>query len=113
MEYVKTLVSESIAKRFAPIWGINDEGELNSVFRYSGVSGLYFAMGKHQDAGENAAYVLTYLLQLTSNKPASTQSCLPSVSIQSIRSIQRIDCFFTEIKAQEEGLFGNRYSAQD
>ena len=32
--------------RLNPIWGLNDEGELNSVFRYSGVPGLYFAMGK-------------------------------------------------------------------
>ncbi|KAL5507063.1 hypothetical protein ACEPAH_6519 [Sanghuangporus vaninii] len=44
MEHVKTLVSRNVAERFNPIWGINDEGELNSVFRYSGVPGLYFAM---------------------------------------------------------------------
>ena len=45
-EHVKTILTQSLVDRLNPIWGLNDEGELNSVFRYSGVPGLYFAMGK-------------------------------------------------------------------
>lgn len=46
-ELVRTLVNDSVANRLNEIWGINEEGELNSVFRYSGVPGLYFAMGNY------------------------------------------------------------------
>ncbi|KAH8119454.1 FAD/NAD-binding domain-containing protein [Phellopilus nigrolimitatus] len=65
-ELVRTLVNDDVAERLKPIWALNDEGELNSVFRYCGVPGLYFAMGEYDDF---------------------------------------------EIKAQEEGLHGKRYTA--
>lgn len=44
-EGVRPLLNPDVANRLKPIWSLNKEGELNSVFRYSGVEGLYFAMG--------------------------------------------------------------------
>lgn len=44
-EGVRPLLKPAVADKLKPVWSLNEEGELNSVFRNSGVEGLYFAMG--------------------------------------------------------------------
>ena len=44
-EGVRPLLNSEVADRLEPVWSLNEEGELNSVFRHSGVEGLHFAMG--------------------------------------------------------------------
>ncbi|EJD03237.1 FAD/NAD-binding domain-containing protein [Fomitiporia mediterranea MF3/22] len=44
-ELVRSLVNDDVANRTGTLWGLNEEGELNSMFRYCGVPGLYFTMG--------------------------------------------------------------------
>ncbi|KAI5123912.1 hypothetical protein M0805_005728 [Coniferiporia weirii] len=73
-EHVRTLVSADVAGRLSPVWSLNDEGEINSVFRYSGVPGLYFTMGNFNQ----------------------TRFFSKHVALQ--------------IKAQEEGVYGPRYT---
>ncbi|TDL21218.1 FAD/NAD-binding domain-containing protein [Rickenella mellea] len=42
---VRTLCGDKIADLLLPVWGLNDEGELSSIGRWSGVPGLYFQVG--------------------------------------------------------------------
>ena len=42
---VRDIFGEDGAKRIPKIWGLNEEGELNGVFKETGYSGLYVMMG--------------------------------------------------------------------
>ena len=42
---VEQLAGPEVAKNVNPVWGLNKEGEINTVWRWSGVSRLYFMMG--------------------------------------------------------------------
>ncbi|TDL21408.1 FAD/NAD(P)-binding domain-containing protein [Rickenella mellea] len=44
-EPARRLIGDKLADKLLRVWGLNDEGEINSVWRWSGVSGLYFMMG--------------------------------------------------------------------
>ena len=46
---VRKLCGDDVADQVNPIWGLNDEGETNTVWRYSGVPNLYFMMGTYLD----------------------------------------------------------------
>ncbi|KAF8510816.1 hypothetical protein BU17DRAFT_55151 [Hysterangium stoloniferum] len=39
------LLEEKLVSKIGPIWGLNEEGELNGLFRNCGVPNLYFMMG--------------------------------------------------------------------
>lgn len=43
---VSTVCGEEVFNKLGPVWGIDDEGELNSVWRQSGQEGLWFAIGE-------------------------------------------------------------------
>lgn len=45
LDTVRELAGDAIVEAVQPLWGLNEEGEINSLWRYSGVSGLYFMMG--------------------------------------------------------------------
>lgn len=45
-EVVRKLAGDKVADALGPIWGLNEEGEINNVWRWSGVPRLYFMMGK-------------------------------------------------------------------
>ena len=42
---VKELIGPELAKDLSPVWGLNKEGEVNGVWRWSGVPRLYFMVG--------------------------------------------------------------------
>ena len=44
-ELVKQLAGPEISEKVNRIWGLNEEGELNSVWRWCGVPRMYFMMG--------------------------------------------------------------------
>ncbi|EJD04564.1 FAD/NAD-binding domain-containing protein [Fomitiporia mediterranea MF3/22] len=44
-QLVGELVGKDVADRVNQVWGLNNEGEINSAWRWSGVQGLYFMMG--------------------------------------------------------------------
>jgi putative flavoprotein involved in K+ transport len=44
-DVARALVGDEIADRCIPVWGLDDEGELNSVWRSSGHEGLWFFGG--------------------------------------------------------------------
>lgn len=41
----RKIINPSIADKLKPIWGLDEEGEIQSVWRDSGVEGLYCMMG--------------------------------------------------------------------
>ena len=43
---VRELAGDQIADAVKPLWGLNEEGEIHTLWRHSGVPGLYFMMGK-------------------------------------------------------------------
>jgi len=44
-EAAAQLLGERLVSKIGAIWGLNKEGELNSLFRYCGLPNLYFLMG--------------------------------------------------------------------
>ena len=44
-ELVRKLAGPEISEKVDRIWGLNEEGELNSVWRWCGVPRMYFMMG--------------------------------------------------------------------
>ena len=44
-ELVGSLAGPDVAKDLNRVWGLNNEGELNSVWRWCGVPRMYFMMG--------------------------------------------------------------------
>ncbi|THG94933.1 hypothetical protein EW145_g8052 [Phellinidium pouzarii] len=42
---VAQLAGEDVAAQVNTVWGLNEEGEVNTAWRWSGVPGLYFMMG--------------------------------------------------------------------
>lgn len=42
---LKKLFGDDVAAQTGPVWGINNEGEINGVWRGSGHRGLYVMMG--------------------------------------------------------------------
>ncbi|GBE79335.1 hypothetical protein SCP_0205330 [Sparassis crispa] len=44
-DVVKDVCSPEVYAKVKPVWGLDDEGELNSVWRGSGHEGLWFALG--------------------------------------------------------------------
>jgi cation diffusion facilitator CzcD-associated flavoprotein CzcO len=45
VEHIRRVCGDDVAKQCKPLWGLNDEGELNSVWRDLGVPGLWSMMG--------------------------------------------------------------------
>jgi len=44
-ENVRQLGGDALVNKLKPVWGLDEEGELNSVYRDSGQPGLWFMMG--------------------------------------------------------------------
>jgi len=89
-KHVERVCGKEVADRCGPIWGLNEEGELNGVWRDLGVRGLWYMIG-------NLAlcrFHSTHLTLRTSFAPGCDWSLI----------------FYSEIKAIEEGIFGTRYS---
>jgi putative flavoprotein involved in K+ transport len=47
-ESARALLGDDVADRCGPVWGLDDEGELRTVFRRSGQEGLWFTGGNLQ-----------------------------------------------------------------
>ena len=92
--HAKSLVSQGVYDRLKPFWDLDEEGEINMIFRDSGVPRLYFAMG-------NFAQGRFFSKHLALRR-----------SLFSYTKIFEADRDFPiEIKAEEEGLLVRRYSA--
>ncbi|TCD68933.1 hypothetical protein EIP91_009323 [Steccherinum ochraceum] len=42
---IRSIVGDEIGKKLTKIWGVNEEGELNSMYKEMGVSGLWYISG--------------------------------------------------------------------
>ncbi|PFH47512.1 hypothetical protein AMATHDRAFT_77183 [Amanita thiersii Skay4041] len=71
---IRKVCGDEVANKCEPVWGLNDEGEINGVWRYMGVPGLWYMTGS------------LALCRFHSKHLA------------------------LQIKAMEEGVFGERYS---
>lgn len=54
-EPVRKLCGDEVADKVNRVWGLNDDGEVNSVWRWCGVPGLYFMIGVLRYFKRNAA----------------------------------------------------------
>lgn len=45
-EPIYNLCGEDVVNRLRQVWGLNDEGEINSAWRDTGIPGLYVMMGE-------------------------------------------------------------------
>lgn len=43
---VRQLCGDEIADKTGPVWGLDEEGEIQGVCRYNGVEGMWFMMGQ-------------------------------------------------------------------
>lgn len=43
---IQTIVGEEVTNKCGDVWGLNEEGELNGVWRDLGVKGLWSVMGE-------------------------------------------------------------------
>lgn len=48
IDSVRNILGEEVANRCKPIWGMDEEGELNSAWKTSGVPGLWLMVGTLQ-----------------------------------------------------------------
>lgn len=76
-EPIHNLCGEDVVSRLRQVWGLNEEGEINSAWRDTGIPGLYVMMG-------NLAMCRFHSKHLA-----------------------------LQIKAMEEGIFGERYVSRD
>ncbi|KAF7375743.1 Flavin-containing monooxygenase YUCCA3 [Mycena sanguinolenta] len=94
---VREVCGDAVADRCKRIWGLNAEGEVNGAWRDLGVPGLWYMMGNLQLARFHSKHV-------------ALRMCFCFYSF--LDHIAGAD-FGEEIKAMEEGLFGERYAAVD
>ena len=45
-EGVRKLCGDEVADKIKPLWGLNEEGEINGCFRDLGYQGLWYIMGE-------------------------------------------------------------------
>jgi hypothetical protein len=50
IDSVRATLGDEVADRFKPIWGMDEEGELNSAWRDTGVPNLWLMVGTLQAA---------------------------------------------------------------
>lgn len=43
--HIREVCGEDVVKRCSPIWGLNEEGEINGAWRSLGVKGLWYMIG--------------------------------------------------------------------
>ncbi|KAK1217332.1 hypothetical protein PQX77_020013 [Marasmius sp. AFHP31] len=44
-EYIRKICGEEVSRKCKPIWGMNEEGEINGIYRDLGFPGLWYIMG--------------------------------------------------------------------
>ncbi|KAF8629969.1 hypothetical protein AX17_005535 [Amanita inopinata Kibby_2008] len=87
---VRRICGSDVADRCTPIWGLDEEGEFNGVWKEIGVTNLWYMMGS---LGQSRFYSkLLALREFSSNFGYGRTDLL------------------AEIKAKEEDVFGTRYT---
>ena len=114
-------MGEDLVSKVPQIWGLNDEGEINGVWRDCGLPNFYYMMGRsfltvalfHLGSRSPRNIIFSYAMQAISRSVASTRRILRFVS----DDILKFSCEYTsfdkpfsaEIKAKEEGLYTSSY----
>ena len=106
--------------KFSHIWGLDNEGEINGVWRDCGLPNFYYMMGRSfltvalfHLGSHSPRFFFAYAMQAISRSVASTRRILRFVSDE----IVKFSCeyilfdkpFSAEIKAKEEGLYTSSY----
>jgi hypothetical protein len=45
LDSMREICGDEVASKVGPVWGMDEEGQLQGVFRHSGHDGLWFGMG--------------------------------------------------------------------
>lgn len=97
------MCGDEVVGRMRPVWGLDEEGEVQGLWRRSGVPGLWIHMGVSSWLG----YVeigLMLCVQETLRLGGSIRNMLRCVSLVCISADTATYAFCAEIKATEEGL---------
>jgi putative flavoprotein involved in K+ transport len=66
-ETARALLGDEVAERCGPVWGLDDEGELRTVFRRSGQEGLWFTGGNLQSSRYNSRLLALQIKAIEEN----------------------------------------------
>jgi putative flavoprotein involved in K+ transport len=66
-ETARALLGDDVAERCGPVWGLDSEGELRTVFRRSGQSGLWFTGGNLQASRYNSRLLALQIKAIEEN----------------------------------------------
>lgn len=72
IDSVRRTLGEDVASRCKPIWGMDEEGELNSAWRNCGVQGLWIMVGTLQHGryhSKKVALRIKAMLEGIANEP--------------------------------------------
>jgi putative flavoprotein involved in K+ transport len=66
-ETARALLGDEVAERCGPVWGLDSEGELRTVFRRSGQPGLWFTGGNLQASRYNSRLLALQIKAIEEN----------------------------------------------
>jgi len=89
-EQIRKVCGDEVADKCKAIWGLDEEGELNGVWRDLGVPGLWYMMGEFAWVFEGSKLTSNALIiKATLLFAVSTPSISPFVSLSSPFSMLR------------------------
>lgn len=107
---MKQICGEEILEKTSEVWGLDDEGELQGVWKDTGIPGLWVMMGQDE------SNLFVHRRLLTSSLTGSLQQSRFHSKHVALRELtpwshrRMLIRLPLEIKAMEEGIFGTRYS---
>ena len=109
---IRAVIGDELGDKLKPIWGLNKEGEINGTWRDSGVPNLYCMMGEYSSTACHNHDIASQLLWVPGNL-ALCRFYSKHLALREYLSAP-LECDVPhpsiEIKAMEEGIFGERYS---
>jgi hypothetical protein len=115
--HIRRVCGEAVLEKCNPIWGLDKEGELNGAWRDMGIKGLWYMMGMLRLC-LMCGWVLMWCVgtgNLALARFHSKHVALRTWFCSHFLVFWFADWpgFCVEIKAMEEGIFGERYSAAE
>ncbi len=114
-EVIRGICGDAIANQTKPIWGLDAQGEASGVWRDTGVPNMWYAFGK--SGFISGIVLLSCLLKL--ERPGNFAVCRFNSRHLALRECAALQSLVyisfkspPEIKAIEEGVFGERYALQ-
>lgn len=89
-DLIKKICGDEVRAKCPPIWGLNEEGELNGTWREIGTPGLWYMMGMLSHSSSSFAKLTSCFSQATSHgadSSPSTSLCVSHAMVLRIRIV--------------------------